>query len=56
MVFDLAGFASAGALPFVCMIGDVLDRMISDAFQKKGVPKHSRIHENLKINPIPFAN
>ena len=37
---------------FLVYDGDVFDRMLSDAFQKMGVPKHSRIHENPDRNPI----
>ena len=39
--------ASAGALPFWCMIGDVHDRMLSDAFQEKGSATSTR--ESMEI-------
>ena len=43
---DLAGFASARALPFGVWYGDVIDRMLSYAFRKRECPS---THKSTKI-------
>ena len=48
---DLAGFASAGALPFQCMIGWCNRECHQMLFRKRECHKHSQIHENPQINP-----
>ena len=51
-IFDSVGFASAGALPSWCMTEMYSIEWYLMLFRKRECHKHSRIHWNLKINPI----